>query len=47
MSNIAAVRLKENKTVNVISTFAAKEPQTMIKPFCRKERKTLMSNSQR
>ena len=41
MSNIAAVRWKDNKIVNMISTFAGTEPQTIIKRFCRKERKKI------
>ena len=40
-SNIAAVTWKDNKTVKVISTFVGKEPQTIIKQSCRKERKKI------
>ena len=40
-SNIAAVTWKDNKTVKVISTFVVKEPQTIIKQSCRKERKKI------
>ena len=38
-SNISAVRWKDNKVVNVLSTFAGKEPQKKVKQYSQKEKK--------
>ena len=38
-SNNSAVRWKNNKVVNVLSTFAGKEPQKKVKRYRQKERK--------
>ena len=38
-SNISAVRWKGNKVVNVLSTFAGKEPQKKVKRYSQKEKK--------
>jgi len=40
-SNMAAVRWKDNKVVNVISTFAGKEQQQKAKRYSRKEKKRI------
>ena len=38
-SDISAVRWKDNKVVNVLSTFAGKEPQKNVKRYSQKEKK--------
>ena len=38
-SNISAVRWKDNKVVNVLSTYAAKEQQKKVKRYSQKEKK--------
>lgn len=38
-SNITAVRWKDNKVVNCLSTFTGKEPIQSVKRFCHKEKK--------
>ena len=38
-SNISAVRCKDNKVVNVLSTFSGKEPQNQVKRYSQKEKK--------
>ena len=38
-SNISAVRWKDNKVVNVLSTFAGKEQQKKVKRYSQKEKK--------
>ena len=40
-SNISAVRWKDNKVVNVLSTFAGKEPQKKVKRNSQKEKKKI------
>ena len=38
-SNISAVRWKDNEVVNVLSTFAGKEPENKVKQYSQKEKK--------
>ena len=38
-SNVTAVRWKDNKIVNALSTFTGKEPIQLVKRFCKKEKK--------
>ena len=40
-SNISAVRWKDNKVINVLSTFAGKEPQKKVKRNSQKEKKKI------
>ena len=37
--NITAVRWKDNKILNALSTFTGKEPMQSIKRFCKKQKK--------
>ena len=40
-SNITAVRWKDNKVVNAISTFAAKQPIQQAKRYCHREKRSV------
>ena len=40
-SNILAVPWKDNKVVNVLSTFAGKEPQNKVKQYSQKQKKMM------
>ena len=40
-SNITAVRWKDNKVVNVISTFTGKQPVQQAKRYCHREKRRL------
>ena len=43
-SNITAVRWKDNKVVNALSTFTGNEPVQQAKRYCHKEKKRIEIN---
>ena len=41
LSNVSAVRWKDNKVVNILSTFAGKEPQNKVKRYSQNKKKRI------